>query len=74
VAAVLIFLVIWAALVAMWIAALVSACRFSEAAFTAVGRTRTSTIVLVAITGWVGGAYYWLAIKREVEPHKNAAA
>jgi hypothetical protein len=74
VAAGVIFVVLWIALVAMWVAALVSLARFPESAFTAVGRTKTSTLVLVGITGWVGGGYYWIVIKRELAPYRNVPA
>jgi hypothetical protein len=66
------FLVIWVGLTVMWIAAIVSAARFSNAAFVAAGRLRPPTIFLVVITGWVGAGYYWIVIKREVAPYRNA--
>jgi hypothetical protein len=68
------FVIIWFGLTAMWVAAIVSLLRFSDAAFVAAGRTRPPTILLVVITGWVGAAYYWIVIKREVEPYRNAPA
>ena len=66
------FLLIWIGLTVMWVAAIVSALRYSDAAFAAAGRTRAPTIFLVVITGWVGAGYYWIVIKREVDPYRNA--
>ena len=73
-AAVVLLLVLWFGLTAMWVAALFSLARFPESAFTEVGRVKPSTIMLVGITGWVGGGYYWIVIKRELAPYKNAPA
>ena len=66
------FVLIWVGLTVMWVAAIVSALRYSDAAFVAAGRTRAPTIFLVVITGWVGAGYYWIVIKREVAPYRNA--
>jgi hypothetical protein len=59
----MLILVVWIALSAAWIAAIVSASSLNDEAFTAVGRSRTGTIVLVVLTGWIGALYYWIAIK-----------
>ena len=73
-ASAVLLLIVWCGLTAMWVAALVSLARFPESAFAEVGRVKPSTLMLVAITGWVGGGYYWIAIKRELAPYKNAPA
>ena len=66
------FVVGWVGLVCVWIAAIVSASRYSHVAYRAAGRSHGSTVALVVVTGWVGAAYYWLVIRREVEPYRNA--
>ena len=70
----MLLLVVWFVLTAMWVAAIFSLARFPESAFVAVGRVKASTIMLVGITGWVGGGYYWARIKRELAPYKNVPA
>jgi hypothetical protein len=67
-------LIVWLGLVALWVAAIVSVIRFSSGAFRAVDRSMGSTIALVVLTGWLGAIYYWLVIRRELEPYRNAAA
>ena len=67
-----VFVVVWVGLVGVWIAAIVSASRYSQFAYRAAGRSHGSTVALVVVTGWVGAAYYWLVIRREVEPYRNA--
>lgn len=62
------FLVVWVALGVVWISAIVSTTRFSAGTYEAAGRSRPLTIALVVITGWLGAAYYWLVIKRELTP------
>jgi hypothetical protein len=32
-----------------------------------------STVALVVLTGWLGAIYYWLVIRRELEPYRNAS-
>jgi hypothetical protein len=65
------FLVVWLALVAMWIGAIVSATRYSDWAYAHAGRSRGGTVALVALTGWIGAAYFWLVIRREVDDYKD---
>jgi hypothetical protein len=65
------FFVIWLALVVMWVAAIVSVARYSTEAFSAAGRSLAGTVALIVVTGWLGAAYYWLVIRREIEPHRN---
>jgi hypothetical protein len=59
----ILILVAWIGLSAAWIAAIVSASSLSDETFSAVGRSRTGTIVLIVLTGWIGALYYWIAIK-----------
>ena len=56
----------------IWISALVSASRYSEAAFKAAGRGKFIDIVLLVITGAVGGIYWWAFIRRRVRAHRGA--
>jgi len=56
----------WFALLAIWIAAIVSANRFRSAAFEAIGRSRGGTITLVVLSGWIGAIYYFLTIRRQL--------
>jgi hypothetical protein len=56
----------------IWISAIVSASRYSEAAFKAGGRGKFSDIVLIVITGAVGGIYWWAVMRRQVKPHRGA--
>jgi hypothetical protein len=62
-----------ALLVAMpviWIAAITSASGFSEPAYKAVGRNKLAVIMLLVITNFVGGIYYFAVIRRELKPHR----
>jgi hypothetical protein len=59
----------WIALTGIWIAALIDASKSSPSEFGAAGRSRGGTLALVGLTGWIGGTYYWLAIKREMRSH-----
>jgi hypothetical protein len=63
--------VVWLALLVMWVAAIVSVTRHSAEAFSAAGRSLGPTIALVVVTGWLGAAYYWLVIRRELEPNRT---
>ncbi len=67
VAVVLLLLVVAISLVT-YVSAIVSASRWSEAAYKLAGRNKVSDVVLIVITGVVGGTYYWLVIRRELEP------
>ena len=53
----------------IWISAIVSASRTSDAAFKEAGRSKVSDIVLIVITSFVGGIYWWAVIRRHVKPH-----
>ena len=65
--------IVWLGLVALWIAAIVSVTHFPHDAFRAADRSMGSTIALVILTGWLGAIYYWLVIKRELEPYRDVA-
>ena len=56
----------------IWISAIVSASRYSEWAFKAAGRSKFSDIVLIVITGVVGGIYWWAVMRRQVKTHRAA--
>jgi hypothetical protein len=47
----------------VWVGALVDAAQYDEATFTAVGRERRTTIVLLVFTWGFGGAWYWMRLK-----------
>ena len=57
----------------IWISAIVSASRYSEAAFKAAGRSKFADLVLVVITSFVGGIYWWVVMRRQVKPHRSSA-
>jgi hypothetical protein len=63
--------VAWLGLVALWIAAIVSVTHFPPSAFQAADRSMGSTIALIIVTGWLGAIYYWLVIRRELEPYRD---
>jgi hypothetical protein len=58
------FLVAWVALTGFWIAGLVDAARFDNAAFTRVHANKGATILLLVLAGWFG-AVYWFAVLRK---------
>ena len=62
-------IIVVVAIPAIWISALVSASRTSDAAFKEAGRSKVSDIVLIVITSFVGGIYWWAVIRRHVRPH-----
>jgi hypothetical protein len=47
----------------LWMGALADAAQYDDATFTAVGRTKGSTLIVVAVTWAFGGAYYWTKLK-----------
>jgi hypothetical protein len=47
----------------LWMGALVDAAQYEDASFTAIGRAKRSTVLLVLFTWAFGGAWYWLRIK-----------
>jgi hypothetical protein len=63
-------IVLIVAIPVIWISAIVSASRFSEAAYKAVGRNKLAVILLVLLTSFVGGVYYFAVIRRELKPHR----
>ncbi len=59
-----------ALLVSLWstaIAALISAVRLPDYAWRSAKRSKTGTVLGIALTGGFGGAYYWLAIHEPVK-------
>ena len=47
----------------LWIGALVDAAQYDDAAFTALGREKRSTVLAVAFTWAFGAGWYWLRLK-----------
>ena len=47
----------------LWVGALVDAVQYDDAAFTAIGRDKRPTVLLVLFTWGFGGAWYWLRVK-----------
>lgn len=54
----------------IWISAIVSASRVPEPAYKAVGRNKLAVIMLLVITNFVGGIYYFAVMRRELKPHR----
>ncbi len=50
----------------LWGGALADAVDYEPEAFAAVGRTKRSTLVFIALTFAVGGFWYWVAIRGPV--------
>ena len=50
----------------LWVGALVDAAQRDRAAFTAAGRAKRPTVLLVLFTWGFGGAWYWLRVKPEL--------
>ena len=65
-------IIVVVAIPAIWISAIVGASRTSDAAFKEAGRSKVSDIVLIVITSFVGGIYWWAVIRRHVRPHHAA--
>lgn len=47
----------------LWVGALVDAAQHDDARFTAVGRGKRPTVMLILLTRAFGGAWYWLRLK-----------
>ena len=47
----------------LWAGALVDASQYDEDAFTALGRQKRRTVLLLAFTWAFGGAWYWARLK-----------
>jgi len=47
----------------VWVGALVDAAQYDDTAFTAVGRVKRGTVVLLVLTWAFGGAWYWARLK-----------
>ena len=63
-------IIVVVAIPVIWISAIVSASRTPDAAFRAAGRSKISDIVLIAITSFVGGIYWFAVLRRQVKPHR----
>jgi hypothetical protein len=50
----------------LWLGALADAVDSPPEAFAAIGRTKRSTIVLIALTWVFGGIWYWIAMRAEL--------
>lgn len=48
------------------LSAIVSAWRTPDLAWRTAGRTRRSTVALIAFTGGIGGMHYWLRIRPDL--------
>ena len=59
-------LLIWLALVVAWLAMLVDATRQPYWAWEEAGRGKVLTVVLICLTGWIGAAYYYFAVRGSV--------
>jgi hypothetical protein len=55
----------------VWVSAVTSASGYTEAEYKAVGRNKIAVVMLIVITNFVGGVYYWLVIRREVKVHRT---
>lgn len=58
-----IFLLIVAVLFAVYVSALIGAIRHPAYAYQEVGRSKAVTVVMVALTGFIGGGYFLLRIR-----------
>ncbi len=56
----------------VWMGALADAAQYEAATFTAVGRTKRGTLILVGLTWGFGGLYYWLRLKRPLKAADDA--
>jgi hypothetical protein len=63
-------IVLLVAIPVIWIAAIVSASRVPESAYKKVGRNKIADVLLLVITSFVGGIYYFAVIRRELKPHR----
>ena len=59
-----ILFVVWLAMVAFWLAALVDAGRWSSRQWGKIGRPKGVWMVALVFTGVVGAAYYWAVLRR----------
>jgi hypothetical protein len=51
----------------LWVGALADASSYPDAAFTALGREKRTTLVRVGFTWAFGGAWYWLRLKPKLQ-------
>ena len=47
----------------LWVGAMVDAVQYEDASFTAIGREKRPTVMLILFTWAFGGAWYWLRVK-----------
>ena len=50
----------------LWLGAIADAADYPPEDYVAIGRTKRSTITIIAVTIVFGGVWYWLAIRRRL--------
>lgn len=66
------FFLIVALLFAIWVTALVGAIRSPSYAYQGVGRSKAVTVILVLLTGFIGGTYFLLRIRPGLQHRQGA--
>ena len=69
----MLFVILWLAATAAWVAAIVDAARRPKDQWLAVGRPRDLWILLVVLTGWFGALYYFAYLRRQFDQHATTA-
>jgi hypothetical protein len=68
-------LLLWSLLALLWFAmvsALVSALRVPGYVWKGAHRSKAGNVVLVALTGGIGGTYYWLRVRPQLADARQA--
>ncbi|HEX3426194.1 MAG TPA: hypothetical protein VHT30_08675 [Acidimicrobiales bacterium] len=59
---------------ALYIRAIVGAARQPDDAYRAVGRTKAGTVIMVVLTGCIGGVYFLLRVRPQLLSAESGAA
>lgn len=55
-----------AAIWTLYVGAIVAAARRPEYAYRYIGRTKPGTVIMIVLTGFVGGSYFLLRVRRQL--------
>lgn len=61
-----VLILVIAAVWVLYIGAIVAAARRPDYAYRHIGRTKPGTVILIVLTGFIGGSYFLLRIRRQL--------
>lgn len=71
---ILLFALVLGLVWALWLRAIIVTGRYPDSAYRVIGRSRAQTVWLILLTGWVGGAYFFLRIRPELDSVERESA